>query len=202
MLKIISPNSGWVEVIVGPMFSGKSDELIRRLHLASIGKKRVICFKPAIDNRFSDNKVVSRTGAEVESISVPSGSVWSNDSVLFNIKWEDYDVVGFDEIQFFDNSVVLLIEYLAGKGKRVIASGLDTDFNDVPFEVSSTLMAKSDFVDKLSAVCFLCGESASKTYRLSYSKERIVVGDNIYEARCRRCFYDGRPCLKDVPIVA
>lgn len=197
MPKIISSNNGWVEVILGPMFSGKSDELIRRLNLASIGKKRVICFKPAIDNRFSENKVVSRTGAEIECVSVPSGSVWSNDSVLLNIKWEDYDVVGFDEIQFFDESVVLLVEHLANNGKRVIMSGLDTDFNDIPFTVSSTLAAKADFVDKFGAVCCLCGGYASKTYRLSYSKERILVGDNIYEARCRKCFYDGKGVLKD-----
>jgi thymidine kinase len=192
MLKIISPNSGWVEVIVGPMFSGKSDELIRRLHLASIGKKRVICFKPAIDNRFSDNKVVSRTGAEVESISVPSGSVWSNDSVLFNIKWEDYDVVGFDEIQFFNPDVCVFIEKLAGAGKRVMVSGLDVDYNNQPFECSSLIAARAEFVDKLSAVCSVCGGLASRTFRKVKSTERVIVGDkDMYEARCRKCYSDG-----------
>jgi thymidine kinase len=173
------------------MFSGKSDELIRRLNLAFIGKKKVICFKPSIDNRFSETKIVSRTGAEIDSISVPGGSVWSTHSVLMNTDWEQYDVIGFDEIQFFNPDVCVFIEKLAGAGKRVIVSGLDLDYNNVPFEITSLVAARAEFVDKLSAVCSVCGGLASRTFRKVDSKERVVVGDKIYEARCRKCYSEG-----------
>ncbi|WP_029512668.1 thymidine kinase [Mycoplasmopsis iners] len=173
--------NGTIEIITGPMFAGKSDELIKRLTLYKIAKFEPIIFKPALDNRFSDSKIVSRTGSSFPAISV-------NDSKeILNYINEKTEVIAFDEIQFFDEKIIDIIEKLASKGMKIIASGLDMDFKGNPFLIVAKLMAIADKVDKLKAVCMVCYSPAGMSFRKIESKERTVIGDDIYEARCRAC---------------
>ena len=177
---------GYIELIVGPMYSGKSEELIRRIKRAKIAKQNVLVFKPAIDNRYSAEDVKSHSGITIEAIAVSDLSdVWKYIKVGTH-------VVGFDEVQFFDKEIISIIMELADKGVRVICAGLDMDFKAEPFGVIPEIMARAEFVDKLQAVCVVCGQPATRTQRIIDGKPAkrddpvILVGaTESYEARCR-----------------
>lgn len=189
---------GQVEVICGSMFSGKSEELIRRVRRARYGKKTVQVFKPAIDVRYSEESVVSHDGESVTAIPIQHSQ-----EVLEHVL-PGTNVVAIDEVQFFSHEILDVIRELASRGIRVIAAGLDTDFRGEPFEPMPELMAEADFVTKLNAICVVCGETASRTQRLvngkpaSYDDPIILVGaSEAYEARCRSCHeVPGRPLTK------
>ncbi|HXX19882.1 MAG TPA: thymidine kinase [Candidatus Acidoferrum sp.] len=182
-MDIVKGNMGWIEVIVGPMFSGKSEELIRRLRRAEIGKQRVQIFKPVIDQRYSKNGIVSHSGLEIPSELVSSGS-----EILGKVAPRT-EVVGIDEAQFLGETIVADCARLAELGKRVIVAGLDTDFMGRPFEPMPRLLAVAEEITKLLAICMRCGNPAVHTQRIVASEELIVVGaKGMYEARCRRCF--------------
>ena len=190
---------GYIEVISGCMFAGKTEELIRRIKTFEFAKKNVLVFKPAIDNRYSNTKVVSHAGSSVESIVVPDAR-----SILDFVK-DDTDVIAIDEVQFFDEDVLLVCNYLAKKGKRVMCAGLDTDFRAEPFGVMPRLITDAEFVTKLTAVCMNCGAPATRTQRLvngkpaQYTDPIIMVGAaEAYEARCRHCHeVIGKPEIED-----
>ena len=182
-MDIVKGNMGWIEVIVGPMFSGKSEELIRRLRRAEIGRQRVQIFKPVIDQRYSKNGIVSHSGLEIPSELVSTGS-----DILEKVAPRT-EVVGVDEAQFLGESFVADCARLAELGKRVIVAGLDTDFLGRPFEPMPRLLAVAEEITKLLAICMRCGNPAVHTQRIVASEELIVVGaGGMYEARCRRCF--------------
>ena len=182
-MDIVKHSMGWIEVIVGPMFSGKSEELIRRLRRAEIGKQRVQIFKPLIDQRYAKNGIVSHSGLEI-----PSELVQGGHDVLTKVLPRT-EVVGIDEAQFLGDSVVDACTKLADMGKRVIVAGLDTDFMGRPFEPMPRLLAVAEEITKLLAICMQCGNPAVHTQRLVANEELIVVGaTGMYEARCRRCF--------------
>ncbi len=190
---------GYIEVISGCMFAGKTEELIRRIKTLEFAKKNVLVFKPSIDNRYSNTKVVSHAGSSVESIVVPDAR-----SILDFVK-DDTDVIAIDEVQFFDEDVLLVCDYLAKKGKRVMCAGLDTDFRAEPFGIMPRLITDAEFVTKLTAVCMKCGAPATRTQRLVNSKPAkytdpiIMVGAaEAYEARCRHCHeVVGKPEITD-----
>jgi thymidine kinase len=178
-----SSNAGWVEVIVGSMFSGKSEELIRRLRRARIARQKVQVFKPAIDDRYSRAEIVSHSDMRHDSIAVESSA-----ELLQHIE-PDTEVVGIDEGQFFDADLVNTVNFLAKQGKRVIIAGLDQDYMGKPFEPMPQLLAIAEFITKTHAICVKCGETANYSQRTFESEERVEVGaSNKYEARCRRCF--------------
>lgn len=179
--------SGSVEVICGSMFSGKTDELIRRLRRAVIARQKVQVFKPAIDVRYAVEKVTSHAGNDFDALPVQNAA-----DIRARLE-KDVTVVAIDEAQFFDAEIVDLVEELAAGGRRVIVAGLDTDFRGEPFGPMPVLMAKAEQVDKLRAICMLCGEPASRTQRLvngkpaRYDDPVVIVGaSELYEARCRR----------------
>lgn len=181
-------NHGWVEVIVGPMYSGKSEELIRRIRRAKIAKQKVQVFKPEIDNRYSIDDVVSHCGEKEGAIPVKD----SNEILEF-IE-EDIDVLAVDEVQFFDDNIIDILMSASDNGKRVICAGLDMDFRGEPFGCVPKLMAIAEFVDKLQAICMCCGNPATRTQRLingnpaNYNEAIILIGaKESYEARCRKC---------------
>ena len=178
--------SGWVELICGSMFSGKSEELIRRVRRATFANQNVLVFKPAIDDRYDDTAVVSHNGAS--TVAIP---IVNSEEILEHIP-ADIDIVGIDEVQFFDEHVTDVVEELANRGIRVITAGLDTDFRGEPFGPVPKLMALSESVTKLNAICPVCGSPASRTQRLingkpaSYDDPVILVGaSESYEPRCR-----------------
>lgn len=178
--------SGRVEVVCGSMFSGKTEELIRRLRRAKIAKQKVQVFKPILDNRYAEEKVVSHDGQGLDAQAVPSAA-GILDSLL-----PDTTVVGIDEAQFFDDGLPEIVHLLAEKGIRVVLAGLDMDFRGEPFGVMPALMARAEEVVKLHAICVVCGEDASRTQRLvngrpaHYNDPVIMVGaSEVYEARCR-----------------
>ncbi len=174
--------TGWIEVITGSMFSGKTEELIRRIRRAQIAKLKVMVFKPRIDTRYSTDKIVSHS-----DISIPSIVVDNAKQILELAK--DAQVVGIDEAQFFDSELVDVCEKLANDGKRVIVAGLDQDYRGKPFEPMPQLLAIAEYITKTHAICVVCGNPASKTQRKIKTGGRIVIGaSDIYEARCRRCF--------------
>jgi thymidine kinase len=174
---------GWIEVIVGPMFSGKSEELIRRLRRAEIARKRVQIFKPVVDDRYSKNGIVSHSGLEIQSDTVADA-----DEIVRKVNLLT-EVVGIDEGQFLGPGLVTVCQKLAEAGKRVIVSGLDMDYLGRPFEPMPTLLTTAEEITKLLAICIRCGNPAVHTQRLVHSDELIVVGaKGMYEARCRRCF--------------
>lgn len=180
---IVKGNMGWIEVIVGPMFSGKSEELIRRLRRAEIARQRVQIFKPVIDDRYAKNGIVSHSGLEIRSDLVKRGS-----EIMDKVEPRT-EVIGVDEAQFLGDSVVDACVKLADMGKRVMVAGLDTDFLGRPFEPMPRLLAVAEEITKLLAICVRCGNPAVHTQRLVASEELIVVGGGqMYEARCRRCF--------------
>jgi thymidine kinase len=177
---------GRLEVITGPMFSGKSEELIRRLKRARIARQRVACFKPDIDLRYHRTSIASHSDQTHEACTV--ANVERLREALFPLL-ETTDVIGIDEVQFFDESVITLSVELIHLGKRVVMAGLDTTFNAEPFGPVPALMAIADEVTKLSAVCMICGQPAIHTQRLGQSQELVVVGAaGLYEARCRTHF--------------
>ncbi len=174
---------GWIEAVVGSMFSGKTQELIRRLRLAAIARQKVQVFNSRLDTRYAKNHIVSHDLAKT-----PSEPVSKAKEILTKIR-PDTQVVGIDEVQFFGEDVVDVCEKLADQGRRVIVAGLDQDFRGVPFPVTARLMAVAEFVTKNLAICSVCGSPANRSQRLSVSKKRIEVGQSDkYEARCRRCF--------------
>ena len=174
---------GWIEVIAGSMFSGKSEELIRRLRRAQIARQQVQIFKPTIDNRFGDAEIISHSDMKIPSESVGSSRMLA-DSVRAGT-----DVVGVDEAQFFDAELPAVCNELANAGKRVIVAGLDTDYLGNPFEPVPQLLAIAEYITKTLAICMVCGGPAGHTQRLVASKKRVLVGaTGTYEARCRRCF--------------
>ncbi len=176
-------NIGWIEVIAGCMFSGKTEELIRRLKRAKIAKQNVKIFKPRIDNRYSEYEIVSHSEQAMEAIIVDKP-----EEILAQA--DDADVIGIDEGQFFSNDLVDVCNELADKGKRVIVAGLDQDYKGIPFEPIPQLLAVSEYITKTLAICVVCGNPADKTQRIVKSKDRVLVGSSgAYEARCRNCHY-------------
>lgn len=181
-------NSGWLEVICGPMFSGKSEELMRRLRRAQIARKRVQVFKPAIDNRYSTEEIVSHS-----ALRMPSLTVENTAGILSQLDWRS-QVVGIDEVNLLDDGLVDLVEKLADSGKQVILAGLDTDYLGRPFAPIPELLARAEYITKTLAVCMRCGAPAKHTQRLVADGSLIVVGAmGMYEARCRSCFEPGSP---------
>ena len=177
---------GWIEVISGCMFAGKTEELIRRINVLSYAKKNIIVFKPKIDNRYSDSEIVSHSGAKVPCLVVEKAQ-----DILKKIE-ADTEVVAIDEVQFFDKDIVEVCEYLADKGIRVMVAGLDKDFRGESFGVMPELLTRAEFVTKLTAVCAKCGAPATRTQRLVNGKPAgfedpiVMVGaDESYEPRCR-----------------
>jgi thymidine kinase len=180
---IIKTHLGWIEVICGSMYSGKSEELIRRLRRAQIARQRVQIFKPAIDSRYSDPEIVSHS-----AMRIPSEVVGSSGQILEKTDTRT-EVIGIDEGQFFDAGLVDACNRLADAGKRVLVAGLDKDYLGRPFDPMPALMAIAEDVTKTLAICVRCGAPANNTQRLVASRERVVVGaTGLYEARCRRCF--------------
>ncbi len=182
-MDIVKGNMGWIEVIVGPMFSGKSEELIRRLRRAEIARQRVQIFKPMIDQRYAANGIVSHSGLEISSDLVKDAP-----EILTKVQPRT-EVIGIDEAQFLGDALIEVCTKLADMGKRVIVSGLDTDFMGRPFEPMPRLLAVAEEITKLLAICVRCGNPAVNTQRLVANEDLIVVGAaGMYEARCRRCF--------------
>jgi thymidine kinase len=177
------PNFGWIEVIAGSMFSGKSEELIRRLRRAQIARQKVQIFKPRIDDRFSEDHIISHSEMRIASENVDSSR-----QLLERVKRET-EVVGIDEGQFFDPELPAVVNTLADQGKRVIVAGLDQDYLGKPFEPIPQLLAIAEYITKTLAICMVCGSPANHTQRLVASSERVLVGaQGTYEARCRSCF--------------
>ncbi len=196
-MDILIHNTGWIEVICGPMFSGKSEELIRRLRRATIARKRVQVFKPALDNRYSERHIVTHDDVRMNSESVSSAS-----EILTLLDWRT-QVVGIDESNFFDLSLVNVANKLADSGKQVIIAGLDTDYLGRPFPPMPELLAVAESITKMLAICMCCGNLAKHTQRLLGSDELILVGaSGAYEARCRRCFEPGLPKQEVLEFVA
>ena len=186
-LMFIEPNNhsqqaGWIEVVCGSMFSGKTEELIRRLKRAKIANMHVGIFKPFIDIRYHSGKIVSHDENTINAIPVKGSNEILADT-------EPYNVVGIDEAQFFDEEIVTVCESLANAGKRVIVAGLDMDYTGKPFGPMPALLSVANFVTKLHAVCIKCGGIASYSYRISSNTDQVVLGEKEhYEARCRKCF--------------
>jgi len=175
--------AGWIEVITGSMFSGKSEELIRRLRRAQIARQKVQIFKPTFDNRFADDHIVSHSDMRIGSSNV------SSSKALLDQVEDNTEVVGIDEGQFFDADLPAVCNTLANRGKRVIVAGLDQDYLGKPFEPMPQLLAVAEYITKTLAICVVCGNPANHTQRLVASRDRVLLGaQGTYEARCRRCF--------------
>lgn len=181
-------NHGYIEVVIGPMYSGKSEELIRRLKRAKIAKQKVLVFKPKIDDRYSKEDVVSHSGESIDAYPIKTAKE------IYDYIDNTVQVVGIDEVQFFEDEIVDIAVDLANKGIRVIAAGLDMDFKGEPFGPTPRLLAMAEFVDKIQAVCSVCGQPATRSQRLingepaKYNDPIIQVGAvESYEARCRKC---------------
>ena len=182
-MNITKGNIGWIEVVCGPMFSGKSEELIRRLRRAEIARQRVQIFKPGIDQRYGEDHIVSHSELKIRSESVQDAA---GVEARLEVRTE---VIGIDEAQFLGNELVGLVVRLADMGKRIIIAGLDTDYLGRPFHPMPELLAVADEITKTLAICMQCGNPAKHTQRLFASDELVVVGaTGMYEARCRRCF--------------
>lgn len=174
--------NGWIEVICGSMFSGKTEELIRRLNRALLAKQQVEIFKPAIDRRYHEENIVSHNENSIRSTAVSVAS-----EILLHV--HKGEVVGIDEAQFFDESLLDVVQTLANKGTRVIVAGLDMDYLGKPFGPMPALMAMAEFVTKVHAICMRCGGVASHSFRLQPSEQQVLLGaSDHYEARCRKCF--------------
>src|ERR1039457_5085475 len=185
-MEFVSGNVGWIEVICGPMFSGKSEELIRRLRRAMIARKRVQVFKPVIDTRYAVDEIVSHGDLRMKSEIVNTGS-----EIMERLDWRS-EVIGVDEANFMGESLVDVAQRLADSGKQVIISGLDTDYLGRPFVPIPDLLALAESITKALAICVRCGNPAKHTQRLRGAEDLIVVGAaEMYEARCRRCFEPG-----------
>lgn len=182
------PSGGWIEVICGSMFSGKTEELIRRVRRAQIARQKVQVFKPALDTRYHNTAIASHSGAREEAIAV------RDTAELRSLLDPEATVIAIDEVQFFDADIVTLCTELAEAGKRVICAGLDMDFRGEPFGPVPTLLAIAEQVDKLQAICAVCGGPASRSQRLingepAYEDDPVVLvgADEVYQARCRGC---------------
>jgi len=178
---------GWIEVITGPMFAGKSEELIRRIRTLKYANKNIICFKPSIDDRYSETAIASHAGGRYKAYPIQKAEDMDK---FVN---DDTDVIAIDEVQFFGPEIIPLLDKYASKGIRVMCAGLDMDFRGEPFGVMPTLLAKAEFVTKLTASCKICGEAATRTQRIidgkpaCYEDPIILVGaKESYEARCRK----------------
>lgn len=182
----IEPTSrrGWIEVICGSMFSGKTEELIRRLKRARIANQKVEIFKPSLDTRYDDEKVVSH-----DSNAILSTPVDNSQNIL--LMAQDVEVVGIDEAQFFDENIVMVCEELVKKDIRVIVAGLDMDFRGKPFGPMPQLLSIADYITKLHAICMKCGSIASISYRKTNQDSQVLLGEkDTYEPRCRKCYYE------------
>ena len=178
---------GWIEVICGSMFSGKTEELIRRLKRVKIANLKVEIFKPRVDTRYDDLKIVSHDTNEIHSTPVETAR-----QIL--LMAQDADVIGIDEAQFFDDGLPDVCDQLAYKGIRVIVAGLDMDFTGTPFGQMPFIMAKADYVTKLHAICVKCGNMASYSYRKIPDEDQVMLGAmDVYEPRCRKCYNDPQP---------
>lgn len=187
-MDIVSGNIGWIEIVSGPMFSGKSEELIRRLRRAKIARKRVQVFKPVIDDRYSATEIVSHGDQRMDSTVVSSAK-----EIIEKLDWRT-QVVGIDESNFFGIDLVDVATQLADTGKQVVIAGLDTDYLGRPFTPMPELLCVAESITKMLAICMRCGNPAKHTQRLVESSDLIVVGAaGMYEARCRRCFEPGIP---------
>jgi thymidine kinase len=176
-------HTGWIEVVCGSMFSGKSEELIRRLRRAQIARQKVQIFKPQFDTRFGQDEIVSHSEMRISSRNVGSAAE------LLEAVDADTEVVGIDEGQFFDAELPAVCNALANRGKRVIVAGLDQDYLGKPFEPMPQLLAIAEYITKTLAICMVCGNPANHTQRLIVSSDRLLLGaQGTYEARCRRCF--------------
>ena len=175
-------DAGWIEVICGSMFSGKTEELIRRLRRAQIAQMPTIIFKPRIDSRYSETHIVSHNQLKLESQLV------NTPQEILHLA-ENASVVAIDEAQFFNDSILEVCKTLASQGKRVVVAGLDTDYRGIPFGPMPQLMCEADYLDKLRAICVQCGNPATYTQRTSSDAEQVVIGElDKYEARCRNCY--------------
>ena len=175
-------NSGWIEIICGPMFSGKTEELIRRLVRAQIAKQRVAIFKPTSDDRYDEDYIVSHNQRKIKSIQV------SDTNVILDY-CNKADVFGIDEAQFFDNSITMICRQLANEGKRVVVAGLEKDYLANGFGPMPNLLVDAEYITKVNAICMVCGDPANFSYRISSEQNQVVLGEtNKYEARCRKCF--------------
>ncbi len=193
MIRLFPERGGWLEVVCGPMFSGKSEELIRRLRRAEIAGQRALILKPQIDDRFDIGHVVSHAGAKMRAVAV------SRPEEMPGLA-DGYDAIGIDEVQFFPAEIVLVVDALVERGFRVVAAGLDQDFRGLPFGAMPELLCRAELVDKLQAVCHRCGGPATMTQRLVDGRPApadgatIVVGAlDSYEARCRACHEIAEP---------
>jgi thymidine kinase len=187
-MDIVTGHIGWIEIVSGPMFSGKSEELIRRLRRARIARKRVQVFKPTLDDRYSLDEIVSHGDQRMKSDAVQSAK-----EILEKIDWRT-QVIGIDESNFFGPELVDVASQLADSGKQVIVAGLDTDYLGRPFPPMPELLCLAESITKMLAICMRCGNPAKHTQRLVESDALIVVGaTGMYEARCRRCFEPGVP---------
>jgi thymidine kinase len=190
-----TPRPGWIEVITGSMFSGKSEELIRRLRRAKIAKQKVVAFKPRIDDRYDEADIVSHDERRIESIRIDDAAE------IPAYVGDDVQVVGIDEGQFLGSKLPEVCEGLANRGVRVIVAGLDQDYLGRPFEPMPALLAVAEYITKTLAVCMQCGKPANRTQRITQSKERVVVGaSEVYEARCRHCFDPDLPTKQSADI--
>lgn len=192
--KVRSAGTGWIEVIAGSMFSGKSEELIRRLNRARIARQKVQVFKPAIDARYSVEEIASHSGQT--HLSIPVG----NTAEMLALIEPDAQVVGIDEGQFFDTPIIQAVNDLAEQGKRVIVAGLDQDYTGKPFDPMPQLLSVAEFITKTHAICVKCGATANYSQRTVESEARVEVGaSDKYEARCRKCFvpHADTPTLHD-----
>jgi len=190
------PTTGWIEVIVGSMYSGKTEELIRRLRRAQIARQRVEIFKPGIDVRYAADAIVSHS-----ELRIPSRAVKRAKDILKHA--HEAQVIGIDEGQFLGRELLPVVERLAGLGKRVIVAGLDQDYRGRPFEPMPELLAIAEYITKTLAICMVCGAPANRTYRKLKRGGRVVVGGtDLYEARCRRCFALGSRVHSRGPLTA
>lgn len=179
-----SERTGWIEIVCGSMFSGKTEELLRRLTRARIAKQKVEVFKPAVDVRYDEDSVVSHDARKSNSIPVENAS-----QILFYA--EDFEVVGIDEAQFFGNELVSVCNELANRGKRVIVAGLDMDYQGKPFGPIPQLLATAEYVTKVHAICMKCGNLANYSHRTVNDDKLVVLGEtDAYEPLCRKCFQD------------
>lgn len=186
-------NSGWIEVIAGSMFSGKTEELIRRLKRAHYAKQKVQVFKPVVDCRYDANAVISHEGFRIEGVAVDRPL-----HILYLVD-DDTKIVGIDEAQFFDDEIVVVANYLADKGFRVIVAGLDQDYLGKPFGPMPELLAVAEYVTKAHAICVECGNPGTRTYRISGVGDQVELGSSDkYQARCRKCHADKDNSLSDI----
>jgi len=195
-MEFLVNNTGWIEVICGPMFSGKSEELIRRLRRAMFARRRVQVFKPVLDDRYSNDEIVSHADSRLHAEAVHGPR-----EILGKLDWRTH-VVGIDESNFMGPELIEVAQQLADSGKQVIIAGLDTDFLGRPFVPMPELLALAESITKTLAICLRCGNPAKHTQRLVESEDLIVVGAaGLYEARCRRCFEPGGPRQETFPFL-